>query len=616
MLVVDPAGRIVLMNQQIQSIFGYRADELVGQSIDLLLPIRSRRVSEQLRAGLSAEERVKPVSQADLEFTVPTKSGPRRIALLSVEPVELSGVEHLLYLVHDLTRSRRTDRELRDATARLRVLMANAHDAIAILSSDGTILEANASLARSLGLDSPEQLVGRHLRVFTSSDRLLETLDSYDTAAATSGQLLGVKLRRIDGADATMDLSLSTVDVDGVRMVLAIGRDVTAQRSLEHQLLQSQKMEAVGRLAGGVAHDFNNMLTAVFGYTDVLIDALPPDSSARSYVGEIRKAGERASQLTRQLLAFSRQQVLEPVVVNPAALISEFQRMLLRVIGDDIELRLVCPPGIGNIRVDPGQLEQVLLNLVVNARDAMPNGGTVLIALSNEDVDASGSPGPDAPAPGSYVAIAVGDTGEGIAPDAMNLIFEPFFTTKAPGKGTGLGLSTVYGIIAQSGGHIRVASELGSGTTFTIHLPRSDKPEPAPAPLPMADLRSPTGTETILLVEDDGLLRPVTRMLLERLGYTVLVGENAAQAIGLSAAHRGPIDLLLTDVLMPGMSGRELAQVLAETRPEMPVLFVSGYTEEIVSEHGRLDSDCELLPKPYTVETLGRRIRDVLGGRR
>jgi CheY-like chemotaxis protein len=331
-------------------------------------------------------------------------------------------------------------------------------------------------------------------------------------------------------------------------------------------------------------------------------------------VSEIRRAADRAAELTRQLLAFSRQQVLEPVVVNPAALIDDFQRMLLRVIGDDIELRLVCPPGVGNVRVDPGQLEQVLLNLVVNARDAMPNGGTVLISLSREEIAAGETPARDVPVAGSYVSIAVSDTGQGIAPEAMNLIFEPFFTTKAPGKGTGLGLSTVYGIIAQSGGHIRVTSEAGEGATFTILLPRLEAPVAAPPPpLPLAEFRSPTGTETILLVEDDGLLRPVTRMLLQRLGYTVLVGENAAHAIGIAAAHRGPIDLMVTDVLMPGMSGRELADVLAETRPEMPVLFVSGYTDEVVVEKGRIEPGMHLLLKPYTVETLGRRIRELLG---
>jgi CheY-like chemotaxis protein len=366
----------------------------------------------------------------------------------------------------------------------------------------------------------------------------------------------------------------------------------------------------VGRLAGGVAHDFNNVLTALFGYTDLVLEDLPPNSRARQDVEEIRKAAERAAALTRQLLAFSRQQVLAPVVLSVNELVEDIDKMLHRLIGEDIELRLTLARDAGNVRADPGQLQQVLMNLVVNARDAMPTGGKLLIETGNTELTEHYAELHPPVVPGPYVMLAVTDTGSGMDTETKARIFEPFFTTKEKGRGTGLGLSTVYGIVKQSGGYIWVYSEPGRGTTFKLYLPRvGAAAEALPARRETATL---SGTETILLAEDDEMLRPLARGVLEKLGYTVLAAENADQALSVAGAHAGPIHLLVSDVVMPGTSGRELARRLAPTRPDMRVLYVSGYTDDAIVHHGMLEPGLNFLQKPFTPAVLARRVREVL----
>jgi CheY-like chemotaxis protein len=331
----------------------------------------------------------------------------------------------------------------------------------------------------------------------------------------------------------------------------------------------------------------------------------------RQDIGEIRKAAMRAAALTRQLLAFSRKQVLEPVVLNLNDLVDDIERMLQRLIGEDVELRLSLAPDIGNVRADPGQLQQVLMNLIVNARDAMPDGGTLLIETENTELNEAYAQEHVPVVPGSYVRLAVTDTGTGMTADTLSHLFEPFFTTKEQGKGTGLGLSTVYGIIKQSGGYVWVYSELGRGTTFRIYLPRVDAAVGTVAANHegRADI---TGTETILLAEDDEILRPLTRGLLEKLGYVVLAGANAEEALALARAHQGEIHLLLSDVVMPGASGRELARRLAETRPDTRVLYISGYTDDAIVQHGMLEPGLAFLQKPFTPSALARKVREVL----
>jgi two-component system, cell cycle sensor histidine kinase and response regulator CckA len=395
-----------------------------------------------------------------------------------------------------------------------------------------------------------------------------------------------------------------------VHRMVGVAEDITDLRSTEEQLRQAQKMEAIGRLAGGIAHDFNNILTAMFGYCDLLRDELPEGSSARQDTEEIRKAGHRAAALTRQLLAFSRQQVLEPVVLNPNDLVADVDKMLRRVIGEDVELRVALARDLGNVRADPGQMQQVLLNLAVNARDAMPTGGKLLIETANVDLAEQYAELHPPVVPGRYVMLAVTDTGVGMDAQTKAKAFEPFFTTKGKGKGTGLGLSTVYGIVKQSGGYIWVYSEVGRGTTFKVYLPRVDAPaQPLAPPRETGTL---AGTETILLAEDDEMLRPLSQGLLEKLGYQVLAAENATQALALAGAHVGPIHVLVADVVMPGASGRELARRLAEVRPDTKVLFVSGYTDDAIVHHGMLEPRLNFLQKPFTPDALARKVREVL----
>jgi signal transduction histidine kinase len=400
-----------------------------------------------------------------------------------------------------------------------------------------------------------------------------------------------------------------------VASALAIGierkRAEEALRQSEERLRQAQKMEAVGRLAGGVAHDFNNLLTVIISYSDLLLEDLGSDDPKRDDVDQIRKAAEGAAALTRQLLAFSRQQVLQPKALDLKATVAGTEKLLNRLIGEDVRLITFLAPDLGVVKADPGQIEQIIINLAVNARDAMPTGGRLTIEAANVDMGEAYVRGHPPATPGRYVMLALSDTGIGMDEQTKARIFEPFFTTKEPGKGTGLGLATVYGIVKQSGGFIWVYSEPGHGTSFKVYLPRVDEPaEPAAAPTATAE---PTrGTETVLVVEDAASVRMVTRQVLERYGYAVLEAPNGDTALRLAAGHHGPIHLLLTDVVMPGLSGRQLAEQLAQLRPDMKVLYASGYADHAIVHHGILEPGIAYLQKPFTPDALGRRVRQLL----
>ncbi len=369
-------------------------------------------------------------------------------------------------------------------------------------------------------------------------------------------------------------------------------------------------MEAIGRLAGGIAHDFNNLLSVILSYGELIGGELPRDNPLQSELAEIRKAGQRAADLTRQLLAFSRRQVLEPRVVDLNQVVVGMNKLVQRLIGEDIELRTVGAPDLASVKVDPGQIEQCLMNLVVNARDAMPDGGTLTIETANVDLDPSYLSEHAGMAPGAHVMLAVTDTGCGMDEETLSRVFEPFFTTKEAGKGTGLGLSTVFGIVKQSGGHVWVYSEPGKGTTFKLYFPRVAALERHASGL-TPQVR-PRGTETILLVEDEDQVRALASAVLARQGYKIHTAENGSAAIALLETLSGDVDLLLTDVVMPKMSGRELAEKIAPARPKMKVLFMSGYTDDTVVHHGVLDSGFAFLQKPITPDTLARKVREVL----
>ena len=386
---------------------------------------------------------------------------------------------------------------------------------------------------------------------------------------------------------------------------------IAEHKRLEKQFLQSQKMEAIGQLTGGIAHDFNNMLTVIIGYSELMLQRLKADDPLRSEVEQVKEAGVRASLLTRQLLAFSRKQVLQPRVLDLNAVLTNMDRMLQRLIDENIDLVTMPSPGLGRVHADPGQIEQIIMNLAVNARDAMPQGGKLTIETANVELDDAYAREHVSVKPGPYVMLAVSDTGCGMDAETQARIFEPFFTTKEPGKGTGLGLSTVYGIVKQSGGDIWVYSEPGRGTTFKIYLPwvegAVETVEPGVAPA-----RDARGSETILLVEDDMGIRRLVRQVLAERGYWVLEAIHGTHAIQISEQHTVPIHLLVTDVVMPGMSGRELAEHLKPSRPNMKVLFMSGYTDKAIVHHGELDPGTAFLQKPFTPDALARKVREVL----
>ena len=514
------------------------------------------------------------------------------------------------------------ERELREAKARATLRATEAsyetlveHAPVGIYRSspEGRFLSVNAAVVRILGYDAAADVLGLHMARDVYADaaerqRLVER-DSY---SARQYDNVEATWKRRDGRLLTVQLSVRAVrDAAGrVEYYETFVRDVTDQRRLQQQVLQSQKLEAVGRLAGGIAHDFNNLLTVITSYSDLLLEDLSPGDPKRDDLEQVRKAADGAAALTRQLLAFSRQQVVEPRVVSLNTVVEGLQKILRRVIGEDVELTTTLAPDLGAVRADVGQLEQVLMNLAVNARDAMPTGGRLTIETANVEHDPDYARGHDAAAVRRFAMLAVSDTGCGMDDATKAKIFEPFFTTKEPGKGTGLGLATVYGIVQQAGGFIWVYSEPGHGTSFKIYLPQVDATAEVAAAATGA--RAPGGTETVLLVEDAAAVRAVTKQVLERHGYAVLEAPDGEAAVRLAQRHRGPIHLLLTDVVMPRVSGRELAEQLARVRPDTRVLYASGYTDDSVVRHGILESGTAYLQKPFSPESLARKVREVL----
>lgn len=393
----------------------------------------------------------------------------------------------------------------------------------------------------------------------------------------------------------------------------ALQRDIAQRELTEAALRQAQKMEAVGRLAGGVAHDFNNILSVILTYAELLLEDVPADSSLRPELEEIQRAGQRATELTRQLLSFSRHQVVQPRVLELSAVIRGMERLLRRLLGEDIELVLRLPV-CANVHADPSQVEQIVMNLAVNARDAMPRGGVLTLELADVELDSAHAARHPGSIPGPHVVLTVRDDGVGMDAAVRERMFEPFFTTKEPGKGTGLGLSTVFGIVRQSGGHLEADSHPGDGATFRVYLPRTARaPETEPAPGRPAPQ---PGAETLLLVEDDEQVRAMMAAVLRRSGYRVLDARHGAEALSICERQAAPIALLVTDVVMPGMSGRELAERIQAVRPELRVLYISGYTEDAIVQHGVRDAGIAFLHKPITPDALLRKVRQVLDARR
>ncbi len=506
----------------------------------------------------------------------------------------------------------------------LATLIESSPLAIVTFDPDGVVTLWNPAAERIFGWSADEALGTRLPFVPAEKQEEFRAL----RRRALGGEVFTepeLHRRRADGSPIVVSVSTSPLrGPDGtIYGIMSILMDVTERKAaeetrerlamVEEKLRQSQKMEAVGRLAGGVAHDFNNLLTAISGYSELLLHRLPEYSTLRRDVEEIRKAGDRAATLTRQLLAFSRRQILQPKVLDLNAVVGGMERMLRRLIGEDIELSADLSPSLSPVKADPGQIEQVIVNLAVNARDAMPGGGRIRIATSDAELSPAYAVAHPGVVPGPHVLLSVADTGHGMSEETRAHLFEPFFTTKEKGKGTGLGLATVYGIVQQSGGHIRVTSVPGGGATFFIYLPRIESGEgDLPGGQHLSLPRPSPGTETILLAEDEEVVRRLAREILSENGYKVLEAGNGREALLISEAHRGEIHLLLTDVVMPTMSGRELTDRIRPLRPDLRIMYMSGYTDDAILRHGVLENGIPFLQKPFTPEELARKVREVL----
>jgi two-component system, cell cycle sensor histidine kinase and response regulator CckA len=519
-----------------------------------------------------------------------------------------------LYVIYQQFLLQKIRRQLVEREEFFQLINDNAADMIAVIDADGKRLYNSPSYQRILGYDPAELESTSSLEQVHPDDRQLVSDATADARLTGNGRRIEYRMRHKDGTWVFIESTASVVhDAAGkVQYMVIVNRDIGERQRLEQQLHQSQKMDAIGRLSGGVAHDFNNLLGVIIGYGEILEESVPESDPLRTSVDQILKAGRRASSLTRQLLAFSRQQVLEPKILTLNAVVSDMEKMLHRLIGEDIELAIELEPRLGSTRADQGQIEQVIMNLVVNARDAMPDGGKLSIQTWNFEIDQKFAERYAYPVvTGAYVLLAVSDSGTGMDAATQQRIFEPFFTTKEKGKGTGLGLSTVYGVVKQSGGYIDVISTLGMGTTFNIYLPRSAQSvtaEDREAGQPTAT----RGSETILLVEDEDSLRTLTRDLLRLKGYTVLEAANGTEALELSGRTPGEVHLLLTDVVMPGINGRALAEQLKLKRPGMKVAFMSGYTGQRVGQKDILEPGSFFIQKPFGREQLASRVREAL----
>lgn len=555
-----------------------------------------------------------------------SRAQPAQVLTAKYIVAQINVVALLGILVVLVSGRRKSDRRIREQREWLRVTLSSIEDAVIATDLKGHINFMNPTAERLTGL-TISQAVNKPLdEVFRIRDggsySTVESLDSTLPCVENrpSGKAENVTLISRDGTERPISYKRSPIrskarQTTGTVLVFC---DVTERRQAEEvlrqteeQLIQAQKMEAIGRLAGGVAHDFNNLLTAIIGYSQLALRRISPQDQLRQELDEIRKAGERAATLTSQLLAFSRKQVLQPKILDLNAVVADTSKMLNRLIGEDIRFRTTLDPGLKQVKADPGQIEQVLMNLAVNARDAMPNGGSLSIETSNVYLNEEYANHHAEVRSGHYIMLAVSDTGCGMDSKTRAHIFEPFFTTKEQGKGTGLGLATVYGIVKQSGGHIWVYSEPDRGTTFKIYMPLVDE-EPSLANEPLQADLLPMGTERVLLAEDDVQVRDFTSRVLRELGYRVIEAANGNEAVMVANKTTEAIDMLLTDVVMPQIGGKELSEKLKSERPEIKVLFLSGYTADAIVHHGVLDSGMAFLHKPFTPGELARKVREVL----
>ena len=611
-VTMDHAGLVVDWNPAAERTFGLmRADAIGKEMADLIIPPRFR---EQHRSGLAHYNTTGqgPVLGNRLELSALRADGSEFPIELAITRIESEGLPMFTGYIRDITERKRAEQELSNSEERYRDLVENAHDIIYSHDLEGNYTSMNKAgslitgytVQEVLKLNLSQTVAPEYL---PSAREMLKRKLAGDLVTAYEMEILAK-----DGHRITVEANTKLVFQDGVPVgVQGIARDVTARKQLEEQLRQSQKMEAIGQLAGGVAHDFNNLLTAINGYSSLALQRLEDGHPIRSYLEEVKKAGDRAANLTRQLLAFGRKQILQPLPINLNDVINDMTKMLRRLIGEDVVLTAKLDPALKRIKADPGQIEQVLVNLVVNARDAMPQGGNLTIETAMVELEEEYAGKHLDVVPGRYAILAVSDTGTGMDEATQARIFDPFFTTKEKGKGTGLGLSTVYGIVKQSGGNIWVYSEPGHGTTFRVYLPQSETASQK-TDAKVVELAPPAGSEIILLVEDEDVVRGLAQKILEYSGYKVLAASRGEEAIRLAQEGTEPINLLLTDVVMPGISGKEVADRVLELLPGLKVVFMSGYTDEAIVHHGVLDANVEFIQKPFTPAALLKKVRAVL----
>jgi PAS domain S-box-containing protein len=613
--VVDMDGKRIFNSLSYQKVLGYSMEELKESSAFEQIHPDDRKSVE-----LAAEEARQTGVGRPLEYRVRHKDGTWRVLESTASVIRNAKGEpqHLVIVNRDVTERKRGAEALRRSEASFRSVVEDAPYGIYRASLSGELVLVNPALQKILGYASQAELLQANL----ASQIYRNPLDhqKVNELLLEQGSFVDVEVewKRQDGAPITVRCSGWPIRDESGRVVLLelFAENVTERRALERQLRTAQKMEAVGRLSGGIAHDFNNLLGVIIGYSQVLKRSLKPENPLYEHAEEIEKASQRAVSLTRQLLAFSRQQVLEPVILNLNTLVSDMEKMLPRLIGEDIALTLALDPALAQVKADPSQVEQVIMNLAVNARDAMPDGGKLIIQTANVDLDTTYTHQHPGSRVGSYVLLRVTDTGTGIEPEIQAQIFEPFFTTKERDKGTGLGLATVYGVVKQSGGYIDVDSEKGKGASFSVYLPLVEHAVTAPDLSNELPARSVRGSETILLVEDEESLRKLADMFLRDNGYHVLTAADGLQALQVARQHAGPIHLLLTDVVMPGINGRVLAERLAPSQPGMKILYMSGYTDSFIAGHGVLEARSHLQHKPFTEEALTRKVRELLDANR
>jgi len=619
-IATDTQGRVTFLNRVAEKLTDWSLADALGRAVTDVL-----RVVDEATHQPASDAVARVLSGADAVEGAGTSILVRhdgcKVAIDdSVSPIrdEQGRCTGVVLVFRDATEKRRAEADLQRTQSMLEKLFEQSPGAIVVVDREGSIRRVNAEAERAFGYRR-EEMLGQKVELFVPDSvkeyhpRIREAYFANPvarpmaSASAVSGQ-------RKDGSQFPAQVLLAPIDTPDGMLVLSITIDNTERRLLEEQLRQAQKMDAVGQLAGGVAHDFNNLLTIIIGYTRMVLDGVGADHPWHGFLTEVYQAAERAADLTQQLLAFSRKQLLQPKIVDLNQVLAHTAKMLSRLIGEQVELSVLPESGALLVKADPGQLEQVIVNLAVNARDAMPAGGRLTLATARVDIGDNGlRPAPEM-LPGRYARLTVNDTGCGMDAATIARIFEPFFTTKGLGEGTGLGLATVYGIVKQTGGHIDVVSKVGKGATFSIYFPALEEALSREESQPrLAQL--PQGAETVLLVEDEGGVRTLGREVLQRCGYTVLEARHGAEALDLMASFAGPLHLLVTDVVMPQMHGRTLASLLTAQRPGLRVLFVTGYADPPLLDLGLNDGDVSLLMKPFTPSSLARKVREVLDQR-